>query len=72
MIFDHYAEVDEETEEKMITLIAFKKMCREYKIYSVESQKKFLERRGKYFLAKDAKDLVSKWREIYCPKLEIM
>lgn len=47
-------------------------MCREYKIYGSESQKRFLSNRSKNYLAENAEDLVSKWREVYCSKLEIM
>lgn len=72
MIFGDYAKYDEESEEKVINPIGFKKLCRDYKIYSVESQNRFLDKQKEIGFIRSKEELASKWREIVNPKFEIL
>ena len=65
-IFESYAEVpedckDEDEEDKVITPLAFKKMCRLYEIYGIEAQESFLEEMSNKGLARSIEELTRRW-----------
>ena len=70
-IFDIYAVESGDGNEKVIDPLAFKKLCRDYKIYNIESQLKFVESVKNRGLATSVKQLVANWNFIILPKIKI-
>ena len=65
-IFEEFAEVDpdSEDEELVVTPIGFKKLCRKYKIYSLEAQKSFLESSKDRGMVSSIGSLVMGWKVV--------
>lgn len=72
-IFNDFAVVEEEDgeEERVITPITFKKLCRTYNIYSKENQQRFLQAASYQGMACDIEELQALWSEMIKPKFEI-
>lgn len=70
-IFEKYAILEEGEEEKVITPITFKQLCRTHQIYTEKNQLKFLEEVSLQGMAFSVEDLQSKWTGIIKPKIEL-
>ena len=69
-IFETFAE--EEEDEKVITPLGFKKLCRYYRIYGLKSQEEFLKRTKDKGIVSDVDSLVKNWRLAVQPKIKIL
>jgi hypothetical protein len=69
-IFEKYSELDEDNNDKIITPIQFKKLCREYEIYGAESQAEFLEKMSRTGLVQTVEELKEKWSDIVKPWID--
>lgn len=62
---------EDNKEEKTISMVGFKKLCKKYDIYGKKSQKRYLESMRKTGLVKNLEDLKISWRSFVKSKFTL-